>query len=461
MYVPFVYRRFLELKSYVFQKLVAVRFIVSQYYANKIINYSHKLIEPQNADQLAKLVVKSLHPITLRKFPRGGQKVIIFAGKAVFNQEILNIFSKQEIYVPVQYSRRVNRSLGHQLFGEDVNHFNYKKFEDLPEIKQRALGFFEKYLRALDNHYPFACYLCSNFGVFDEQPMARALVNLGKPFFVFHKECVFSPSLGLALQKQFAGRSKFQGSKILVYNETTKDLICSTGLARPDQIDILGMARLDELHHFRCGFLDYIPKQPSVTLFFPAEDASLPSLIGEASSFRWKKLCAETCSVLWALATQNPSVKVFVKPKARDEDFAFNLFYSFGAWPRNLIVSSELSAASQLKQSNAIVAFNSTVVLEAIAAGKKCFVPGFEEASYEKNKRFLIDFGKAVTTAKSKDDLLNGLMAHLRSGIFLNKTLTTHQVEVLNYWASNSDGLAGKRLLAWLEKNLATPGDVL
>ena len=220
---PQFYRCFARLKTYISQKLDAVSFLASQYYAKQIISNSKKLIEPQHAEQLAKLVVKSLYPITTRRFPSQRQKAIIFAGKAVFNEEIKNIFSQQELYVPMQYSRRVNRSLGYQLFGEDTNHFNYKKFEDSTEVQQIAFAFFDRYLRALDRRFPFACYLCSNFGAFDEQPMAKALVNMGKPFFVFHKECIFSPSLGLALQQQFAGRSKFQGSKIVVYNETTKN----------------------------------------------------------------------------------------------------------------------------------------------------------------------------------------------------------------------------------------------
>ena len=69
------------------------------------------------------------------------------------------------------------------------------------------------------------------------------------------------------------------------------------------------------------------------------------------------------------------------------------------------------------------MAFNSAVVLEAIAAGKKCFVPSFEEAGHYKNRKFLIDFGKAVTTVQNTDELLNALTAHLRSGSFYPKLL--------------------------------------
>jgi glycosyltransferase involved in cell wall biosynthesis len=96
-------------------------------------------------------------------------------------------------------------------------------------------------------------------------------------------------------------------------------------------------------------------------------------------------------------------------------------------------------------RSQVVVGFNTTGLLEAVAAGKPVIVPNFGEACDETMQDLIVDLGKAVEYARSPDELKTLIANYADHPREIPAELPQETLRVLRYWTGNDDGCAGQR----------------
>ena len=129
--------------------------------------------------------------------------------------------------------------------------------------------------------------------------------------------------------------------------------------------------------------------------------------------------------------------------------------------PGNIEIVKEGAGHDLLDDSHIVVGFNSTAVLEAVAAGRKTIVPLFENLLNPKVLPYAIDMKKGVLLASSVEAFSNYLKNAV-SNPEISRELKPNQEILLQKLLGNGDGLADKRYRNFIEEALnTTPEEVL
>ena len=145
----------------------------------------------------------------------------------------------------------------------------------------------------------------------------------------------------------------------------------------------------------------------------------------------WIKLFKNVHKSIYELAIQNPETEFVIKTKWEFE-WHEQIFKDIGYpknLPNNLVISSNLGVLDLIRSSHAIVAFNSTVILESAIFGHKVICPNFNEVS--KYNKFVMHnlFKKKIILAKTKKEFKNKIIDRLKEGRN-NKPLMKKEFEI-------------------------------
>ena len=339
---------------------------------------------------------------------------------------------------------------------------------DDPEIEESKTAY-RLFLRTMWRHVkrikPIDVVMSGNFGYYAEREFATALEEEGTPFIVSHKENMKSPGRVAFFRKVYSERrGRFTGRRILVYNRVERDLQIASGVADADQIVVVGMPRLDRVHEWRRQNVGRpVVRRPQVLFFSFWHKNGLPLLArksganiegnyerldAELDSLSWEDLATESHQAMIALARERPDTRVVVKSKARSRDFE-DTFRMLGgknaALPPNIEVIVGGDPFELLKTSSVVVGFNTTGLLEGLAAGKPVIVPWFGEISAPLAKDYIIDLGAAVEYAHSPHELVQHIKRHLDHPCAVPSELSRAATDALAHWLGNPDGRAGAR----------------
>lgn len=343
-----------------------------------------------------------------------------------------------------------------------------------PEIVQSKAeyrAFLRDLLRELTRFRRIDAIVSGNFAYFAEREMQAAAEEIGIPFMVLHKENLKSPGRRDYFEDLYRRRrGRFQGRRIIVYNEFEREVQIAAGIAEPQRITVCGMPRLDRAHAWRRHMIGRsLTTQPTVLFFAFGEKAGLPvlrrkfrrneieRLSEELEQLSWRQTLKDTVSALVTFARENPGVRVLVKTKAGDRhaDPARSLFEAAGGSDvTNLVVMEGGDPLSLLEQAWVVVGMNTTAILEGLAMNKPVLTPDFGEAALPEMRAWNTDFGAAVEKMASPG-ALRTRMADLCAGAPPRiAELSPVAVELLQRWAGNSDGRAGERVRASIATEL-------
>jgi hypothetical protein len=331
---------------------------------------------------------------------------------------------------------------------------NHRYASDDPAIEASKQEY-RRFLLEMWQHFleirPIDAVISANFGYFAQREFGAALKQAGTPLVVLHKENVKSPGRVKYWNAIYRARGQFEGSKILVYNATERDLQVETGVAAPEQIVVTGMPRLDRIHRWRhaqahAGGDEHSPQ----LLFFSFWRKEKVTGTGAWEDLSWTDLCEATHKAVVELARQNPHARIVIKTKplsSRVDDIWDILRESGQDLPPNLMVISGGDPFPLITKSSVIIGFNTTALLEALAAGKPVIVPQFAEADDARMRPLVIDVGGAVERATSPEELVRMARAYLDGPSAPPAELSSAASEALTYWVGNHDGQAGRRVL--------------
>lgn len=444
------------MRDFLFNKYTAFNYIRSQKIINEILTNYKELIDNKKYELLANKIINSYvsYNFPWKKILKNYN--VLFHSKGVFNDEIIEAFSKSNNFNLYQYSRKLNRILAQYFFPEEITHFNFKQANLTNEIKN-CFEFYDNIFRLIKLKKKLDIIYSGNFGLFDESQLALAAIKNNIKFVSFHKECIMSPGQqDIYYQISKIGRDKFNGNRILVYNDVTKKLLEKIGVCEPKNIQICPMVRLDKSYISRKNLIKKNRKFNRLTYFYIQPNNQLPSLytdyfvinkkLFDDKPTTWTNINENTNKTIYEIAINNPKIEVVIKCKFQDFKNCEKKFSKFGKIPKNLKIIFGSSAISLISTSDLICAFNTTSILEAAVAGKTIISPYFDEALHPQFTDYLIDFGDLTIKAKSPSELKDLLNYYLKKPIFPTSEIPKSNLEVIDYWTSNTDGNASKKL---------------
>jgi hypothetical protein len=304
--------------------------------------------------------------------------------------------------------------------------------------------------------------LTGNWCYWAEREFATALEECATPFVVLHKEGIKPPARSLMLRELFKKtRGQFTGRRVLVYHESERDHQIDGCIAKPEQITIVGMPRLDRLHAWRkraaMGYVKARSEKPLALFLAFIPNNFLPSYSGIDCDMAWTQLCTGTYRAAIILAQSHPEIDVIIRPRGYEHIEVEYLLKQQGVLPSNLRIVVEGDITPLIEASWLICGHNTTVLLEGLAAGKPVIVPHFGEALDDRYKGYIVDLGEAVEHADSVSDLVTRLEAHCSSERAVQEPLSPAVLVELAKWTGNPDGAASSRALDALRLELSRP----
>ncbi len=258
----------------------------------------------------------------------------------------------------------------------------------------------------------------------------------GFPYIVIYRESLkLSASEQATLTSVCRRLGRFEGTKILTWNDVVADVIVAAGFATRDQIATTGNIRVGKfVEACRSGKRgDKVNgAKPTATLFSMRAGDSLNAL--NAGSWPanpylgWVRLFERTHSAFAQAAIDNPGARFVIKTKWEHgvHDLVRHAMAARGieaSAVKNLEMTATLDPNELILQSSVVVAFASTTLLEAGLAGGPVIVPDFEEAldPYYREHLKLTDYYLYCSVAHTGEELTRLVTAGLRNQIAVNK----------------------------------------
>lgn len=432
----------------------------------------------------ARLLAMSVRPLRGQKTTHANKDTIfrvlvLNLNKPGFLEDIEDSLISDDTFNVVCWPNYVLKAFATGLLAPQLNNKRYDSDDPTIEATKRN---YRRFLAEMWVHFrkivPTDAVVSANFGYFAQREFGAALKELGTPFVVLHKENVKSPDRVKYWDPIYRTRGAFEGNKILVYNDTERSLQIRTGVAEPDQIVVTGMPRLDRIHEWRENHADAkkAPSPPTVLLFsfwrkekltaterITADRIRVDDADDEWSGLSWNTLCEQTHHAVVEVARRRPDARVIIKTKAfsrRVEDILGILKDGGADLPANVKVVSGGDPFPLIKDSSVVVGFNTTALLEALAAGKPVIVPNFAEATDERMRPLVIDIGSAAARPQSQQELIEMICNCLDAPMPSSSDIPPDVGQALRYWVGNDDGAAGKRVRQAVLREIAYTRDI-
>ena len=322
----------------------------------------------------------------------------------------------------------------------------------LDVVKARSRAFLRPVVETLREELGLAGIVGANVAYYAERELAGACEDVGLPFLVLHKESMRSPRQREWFTRAYHERiGPFSGRAVAVYNRDERDSQVAGGIVA--DATVVGAPRIDVLHaarHARPG----PPADGPLVLFAidPGAGAWTP-LDGELATGapRWDGLARATEDAFLATARDHPARTFVIKAKVGHG--ARLLARLPAGLPANVSVVTDGTATALLLEAAAVVAFNSTVVGEALAAGVPIVVPAFAEASEPDAAGWFLPVGDAVRRV-SDPATLGTVLLDAAASASVGAALPAASEAVLDRLVGNGDGRAADRTWGWLCREL-------
>ena len=147
------------------------------------------------------------------------------------------------------------------------------------------------------------------------------------------------------------------------------------------------------------------------------------------------------------MANSYKDIDFIIKHKSSDQNQVDNILKRFvKIIPNNVHFTYTESLFTLVKKAKLIIGHNSSAVFEAIAAGRLCIIPHYEEVHDPRFSGRLIEYGDSVHYVDSPDALKKLTLNKVLSTKNNVKELNSAQKKLLKFWLGNIDGCSGYRM---------------
>jgi len=373
-------------------------------------------------------------------------------------EELISVRYKQYDFrwiLPTYFSLKARKFLPKAIFDNGLAEYHMPKYK-LARYKWSKAA--SKALYKLYQIYPFDVIISPSDTFFYIRDIIDASGNLGIPFIVVQKETTISPGTMNFHSKKIKELFPFISDYMTVCSKRHKKFWLNAGACNK-KIEITGQPRFD----FYCkpkkwqslkelGFP--IDPNKKVVLFFTYHlDAYLPK--GQT----WKELREETEEVLASLAREklyNIIVKPHPQHNVKDiEYFSLRLKNLSGPAGARLIFIArrEIDARQLIVNADIIIAFQSTVLLESLAAKKKVIYTFWSQTT-KSLKSYILPFHhykNIMECAHSPEDLRRLI---INEKLKINGKIMNERMKLFHEHLGSLDGKASERAWKAIEKVL-------
>jgi len=392
-------------------------------------------------------------------------------GKDGLNEDLLVSLNEDKWAIPINMYRGLPKIIAKKYLPTEVDDNSYDAFGDLYlKEKNDYMETWRTIFRYLPDSKRPAAITTGNFGYYAERELASAASKESIPFIAMHKECLKSDGRLAFFKEIYERRGQFTGSKILVYNERERKLQIDSKVATEGQVIVCGMPRLDRLHKWRINEGRRVNDSITLLAMGFTEKTGLPRvprkgdkggqarfeyLEPEHEHMGWHKYFYKYHETLIKIARDDPSiiVKLKLKSRYRDAEPSIKLVKKLNA-PDNFKIVVGGDPFELIINSNVVCGFNTTAILEGLAAGLPVVTPEFDEVIDSKMRDFAPSFGEATYRPNDQESMYNVIVGLLKSKTQPVKELTNDVKDALDIWVGNSDGNAGNRVRQVFEKEM-------
>jgi len=370
---------------------------------------------------------------------------------------------REDIYA--SYNEEQNSSIIYELPRAEIKNLynffvksqkvtNYSYFHDDPTIireKENYFNFLKKIIFYFKKFYKINLIINFNFTYKEEVELARASIDQNVKFVSLQKESQASDGKRLVNEKIYnKSIKKYNGSCIIVYNEDEKRNIVNSGIIDESKVFVVGCPRIDYSFNIKKKIKD-IKKKINLVYYCIQTGVSLPIYEGifrtegvhNIEKFDWSKLARLTEVTLSDFATKNSSkVNTIFKTKTGMEDQVQRIKKLDLS---NIDVIYSNTGHHLLEIADVVVAFNSTIIFEAIAAGVPVIVPTLNLGDIQEKFVFNLNDVDNVFCSHNLDEFQKNLKLIIDNPTKFHIKNKDTQKAALKKFVGNQDGRSGKR----------------
>ncbi len=376
------------------------------------------------------------------------KKVLVFS-KSGGNEDLIQSFhgDKNNNIIFYWIPRSFLKTIYKYFLGSNSKDDYFTKFTKPNEIikKNQYISFLILIFDYLDKFTKFDGFISFNIFYYSEKDLDAVFKNLNKKFIILHKESTFTPLEELeALKIYKKNNDKTLADKISVYSKSQKKILLQSKIAKNEQITVNGCARSD--YSFKLRNLK--PKN-NIIIFYLIENQRSKNLVSNKQKVNWKKLNDSTLKYLINFAKDNPNTKIILKGKTgvhTQKDYSSKIL------PKNCIFIEGGTGDKFLKDAKIVIAFNSTIIFEAIASNRNLIIPNFnnENIKYRENT-YRSDNRQYLVNSKNEFEKRINFYLGLK---YKNRKLQKFEEKILDYYLGSVDGKSGKRLRKFIKLNI-------
>jgi hypothetical protein len=357
---------------------------------------------------VSKIFIISIKKLNNVKYKANTKKKIIYFYRSAGINDLIESFSKikseNDIFT-------LERGLLVEIFnyftGEGViSDFNYKKEGSINnKIKYRF--FINKVFELIKKDWNLGGIITSGIFMKADHELIATCKDINIPFIIMQKEGIRSHNERLVEDHYLKHKiPKFEGTKILVYNQDEKNSYIKSGYAKKDQIIINGCARLDTFFKLK----KKLPNTKTIAFFLIQNDYGLPIQSGKwhvpsvlkkkikDKKFSWEIIEKKYFEIIEDFINNNKDYNIIIKTKPIPSLSPSQIKFMNKMKANNVKIFSGGNSYNTIKNSKIIVTFSSTVIFEALAANRILIV-AYDLVNTNKSK-YILDINKSFLPTK-------------------------------------------------------------
>tara|TARA_B100000579_G_C22845916_1_gene864301 strand:+ start:2860 stop:4209 length:1350 start_codon:yes stop_codon:yes gene_type:complete len=354
--------------------------------------------------------------------------------------------------------RKFIKIIFHNFFEKKIYDYDYNYYDrDIVLNKKKYFTYLRNVIFYLKKIKKFNGFINFNIFYYSEVELQKACKSENLKFFSIHKEGLHPPEYLKCLKWIYTNTSNnFYGDKVFIYNNFEKKNLITSKVCKPKQIVVVGMPRLNQSFAIRQNDI-LNSKEIKNIIIYQSQERFLPYRKNKnfkkpqhpLFDFKLPYSLEETeikCIKVLKKISKIKNIKLTVKCRTGQNISRFKNVY------KNLNVISGGAGHKHLIGNQIVIAFNSTIIFEALAAGKIVFTPIFVK-SYKKNSTYFFNLFNTTLIDKNKKSFEKNIIKIIENKNYRKKYQDSKKIKrLLKIYLNNSDNQSGERLVKSLEK---------
>lgn len=388
------------------------------------------------------LLTALLYLLVSKHLNRGECYKVLCIGRTIFNEDIktMELYGTKITYVVIPKEVFIQTFANFISRTDLFDHTGYYTKRMHNKEKRKYYLYLKKVFMYFRKMIHFDAVLSGNYVYSWQQEFAKVCEENGIPFIVLHKEGMAPESSYLQLVK-FYTNCKFIGSKLLVYNNNMKDALLESNIVGidEDKIEVVGVPRLDKY------IRETSTTNNSVVFFsFYPEDKFRHIVLDQEKMVQIISKSIDFHKQVIAFAYNNKNINVIIKTKANSRylQFVQKIKNDYMIAPiENLSITSSINSFELIKDSKAIIGFNSTTLIEGVLANKIIISPWFGKLLVNDDWNYFKAYPELVRYMNNTRDL-EEILSQSNNVVSYNDQT---RFDFLESYISNPDGNASVR----------------